>query len=139
MGKLMDELSGYDTLTAKSSIRLLCWTFAWAGTMVVADKAELYQWHSSTLISILAIAVNAAIGLGVIVTYIRFLKELDDLERKIQFDALALSVGIGLVGGFTICLLEAADFISDAEATDIIMLLALTYSVALIVGKVRYR
>ena len=125
--------------TAKDNIRLLCWAFAWGGTMVLADKAELYQWHSSALISMLAIVINAGIGVGMIVTFMRLLKELDELQRKIQLDALALAMGIGLVGGFSYSLLATAKFIADAEASDIILLMTLTYVVGSIVGQIRYR
>ncbi|MCH8014377.1 MAG: hypothetical protein IH823_06250 [Candidatus Dadabacteria bacterium] len=107
--------------------------------MVLADKAELYEWHSSALISILAIVINAGIGIGMIVTYMRFLTELDELQRKIQLDSLALSMGIGLVGSFSYSLLVTAKFISDAEISDIILLMVLTYMVGIIVGQVRYR
>ncbi len=113
--------------------------FAWTGTMVLADKAELYEWHSSALISILAIVINAGIGIGVIATFMRFLRELDELQRKIQLDALALSMGIGFVGSFSYSLLVTAKFITDAEISDVILLMTLTYVVGLIVGQLRYR
>ena len=125
--------------TAKNNIRLLCWVFAWVGTMVVADKAELYEWHSSALISILAIVINTGIGLGLIVTFMRFLQELNELQRKIQLDALALAMGIGLVGSFSYSLLVTAKFIADAEISDIILLMIVTYVVGSIVGQIRYR
>ena len=125
--------------TAKDNIRLICWAFAWTGTMVLADKAELYEWHSSALISILAIVINAGIGIGMIVTYMRYLKELDELQRKIQLDSLALSMGVGLVGSFSYSLLVTAKLITDAEISDIILLMILTYVVGIIVGQIRYR
>ena len=107
--------------------------------MVLADKAELYEWHSSASISILAIGINAVIGLGLIVTFMRYLKELDELQRKIQLEALAIAMGVGFVGGFSYSLLVTAKFISDAEISDIILLMTLTYVVGIIVGQVRYR
>lgn len=107
--------------------------------MVLADKAEFYEWHSSALVSILAIVINAGIGVGMIVTYMRFLTELDELQRKIQLDSLALSLGVALVGSFSYSLLVTAKFISDAEISHIILLMGLTYMVGIIVGQIRYR
>ncbi len=79
MGKLMIDSDCFTARTLKSQIRLLCWVFAWATTMVLANKAELYQWYSSASISILAIVINAGIGFGMILTFMRFLKELDEM------------------------------------------------------------
>ena len=74
-----------------------------------------------------------------ILAYKRFLKELDEMERKIQLDALALSVGVTVVvfGGYTI--LEKAEMVPDLEASSLIMLTALTYMVGIIVGRIRYQ
>ncbi len=126
MKKLMIDSDGFTARTIKSNIRLVCWSFAWTGTMVLADKAELYEWHSSALISILAIVINAGIGIGMIVTFMRFLKKLDELQRKIQLDSLALSMGVGLVGSFSYSLLVTAKLITDSEISDIILLMILT-------------
>lgn len=107
--------------------------------MVFADKAELYEWYSSDLISIFAIVINAFIGLGMIASFVRFLKGMDELQRKIQLDSLAVSMGVGLVGSFTYSLLVTAKFITDSEISDIILLTVVTYMVAVIVGQIRYR
>ena len=131
--------TGFDTRFLKNNIRLLCWIFAWVGTIILVDKAVLYEWYSSDLISMVAIVINAGIGLGVIVTFMRYLNEVDELQRKIQLDALALSMGVGWVGGFTYSLLVTAQFVTDNEVSDIIMLMTCTYMVGIIVGQVRYR
>ena len=137
MKKLKTDLNEWTA--KKNHRRILYWIFAWTVTMVLADKAELYEWHSSALVSILAIVINAGIGIGMIVTYMRFLTELDELQRKIQLDSLALSLGVALVGSFSYSLLVTAKFISDAEISHIILLMGLTYMVGIIVGQIRYR
>ena len=139
MEKLKNDLYDWTARTKKNHIRLIGWVFVWSLTMVLADKAELYEWYSSEVISILAIVTNAIIGIGMIVVFMRFLKELDELQRKIQLDSLALSMGIGLVGSFSYSLLVTAKFISDAEISHIILLMGLTYTVGIIVGQIRYR
>ncbi len=125
--------------SAKNTIRFLCWTFAWSMTMVLADKAILYEWHSSALISAIAIVLNAVIGIGMILSYLRHLKYMDELQRKIQLDALAISMGVALVGSFSYSLMVTAKFITDAEVSDIILLMSFTFVVSVIVGHLRYR
>ena len=131
--------TGFDTRYVKINIRLLCWIFAWVGTMVLVDKAVLYEWYSSDLISMVGIVINAGIGFGVIVTFMRYLDEIDELQRKIQLDALALSMGVGFVGTFTYSLLVTAQIVTDNEVSDIMLVMTVTYIVGIIVGQVRYR
>ena len=139
MEKLMVNLSCLTSGNAKNTIRFLCWTFAWSMTMVLADKAILYEWHSSALISAVAIVLNAGIGIGMILSYLRHLKYMDELQRKIQLDALAIAMGVALVGSFSYSLMVTAKFITDAEVSDIILLMTFTFVVSVIVGHIRYR
>ena len=85
----------------RSTIRLICWVLVWAGTLILVDKAVLYGWYTSDFISVLGIVINTGMGLGVIVTFLRFLREIDEMQRTIQLDSLALSMGIGFVGSFS--------------------------------------
>ena len=139
MEKPMVNLSCLTSGSAKNTIRFLCWTFAWSMTMVLADKAILYEWHSSDLISAIAIVLNAGIGIGMILSYLRHLKYMDELQRKIQLDALAIAMGVALVGSFSYSLMVTAKFITDAEVSDIILLMTFTFVVSVIVGHIRYR
>ncbi|NKB71469.1 MAG: hypothetical protein GKR89_30730 [Candidatus Latescibacteria bacterium] len=139
MSKTIASSCGYDRRMVKSNIRLMAWIFVWTATMVLVDKAELYQWHSSFALTIGGIIANTAIGVGMIFTFIRYLKEQDEMQRKIQLDALAITMGVTLVGSYTYSLLVTAKLIIDAEVSDLIMLMALSYTVANIVGQLRYR
>jgi hypothetical protein len=133
------QITDWESRNVKSTIRLLCWTFAWIVTMLLADKAELYQWHSSELISILSIIVNTGIGFGMIMAFMRYLKGMDELQRKIQLNSLALSMGVGFVGGSTFSLLATVRLITDVEYSDVLLLMALTYMAGVIIGQIRYR
>ncbi|MDE2744010.1 MAG: hypothetical protein OXI58_20640 [Gemmatimonadota bacterium] len=139
MKKPMVNLSCLAGGSGKNTIRFLCWSFAWSMTMVLADKAILYEWHSSALISAIAIVLNAGIGIGMILSYLRHLKSMDELQRKIQLDALAIAMGVALVGSFSYSLMVTAKFITDVEVSDIILLMTFTFVVSVTVGHLRYR
>lgn len=139
MNKLTTESESFCKRSAKTSIHLLIWVFVWTATMVLIDKASLFDWISTPSIYFIAILANVALGIGMILAYLRHLKNMDELQRKIQFDALAFGMGAGLVGGFTYSLLASAGFIADAEASDVILIMCLAYMAANIVGQVRFR
>ena len=117
----------------------MVWTLAWVGTMVLVDKAVFYGWFTSTYISVLGIVVNAALGLGMIKAFLRYLRDMDEMHRKIQLDSLSLSMGAGFVGGFSYSLLATTGFVTDPEVSDIILLMGVTYMLALVIFHYRYR
>ena len=68
------------------------------------------------------------------------LKGLDEMQQKIQLDAMAISLGVGIVCGISYSLLDQTNLISyDAEISHLIILMGLTYSAGTIIGRNRYQ
>ena len=139
MNELTDNSTTYDVRNRKNNIRYIFWVIAWVGTMIAADKAVLYEWYSSDLVSIVAIVINAILGLLVIFSFMQMLKGMDELQKSIQLNALALAVGAGFVSGFTYLLLATTKLISEAEIGDILVLMSVAYMGTVIYGLVKYR
>ncbi|MEJ2534916.1 MAG: hypothetical protein P8008_05485 [Gammaproteobacteria bacterium] len=131
--------SDYDRRAIRDNLGLVGWVFTWMGSLVVSDKAALYGWWSAEWITWLSIVVVTGLGLWVIFRYLRLLRGMDELQRSIQLNALAIGLGVSLVGAVTYSLLVTWGYIADEEVTDIIVLMCVSYSVAAIGGTVRYR
>jgi hypothetical protein len=131
--------SSYDARSIRENLKMVGWIFAWMTTLTISDKAELYGWWSEEWITIASIVVNAAFGLWMIHVYRRMLRGMDDLQRKIQLDALSMALGISLVGTITYSLLVTWGYIVDEEVTDIFMLMCVSFSVSVVYGAVKYR
>jgi uncharacterized membrane protein YdjX (TVP38/TMEM64 family) len=129
----------YRIRSARVGVRVILWTLAWAGSMILVDKAVLYGWYTSSYISLLGVILNAALGLAVVRVFLRNLACMDELQRKIQLDSLAISMGVGLVGSFSYSLLTTTGFITHPEITDMTLLLSVTYMVSVISLNLRYR
>jgi len=70
----------------------------------------------------------------------RHLRGLDELQQKIQLEAMALSLGIGLIVGLGYSNLDVTDVIGfDAEISHMVILMGLTYLVGVISGTRKYR
>ena len=139
MIETMNKASEYDRRSIRDNLKVVGWIFSWMATLVVSDKAALYDWWSSEWLTLLSIAVNAGLGLWVIRTYVKLLRGMDDLQRKIQLEAIALSLGITAVGTITYSLLVTWGYIQDEEVNDIFLLLCVSFSFSLILNSVRYR
>jgi hypothetical protein len=92
------------------------------------------------VLSWIAVAVNVLLGVGWIIAHARYLRGVDDLNRKILMDAIAVALGAGLVGGFAYSAASTAGLIGfDSDIAFISVLMAIVYIVAVAAGFVRYR
>ena len=114
------------------------WIFAWAVTLAVFSFLSKYEWYSSLPI-IIGFVINTGIGIGLIFAYKRFLKDLDEMERQIQLESLALSVGVTLAGFSSYSILDKANILPSLHPSYLIVLMSLTYMAGLIIGRIRYR
>jgi hypothetical protein len=70
----------------------------------------------------------------------QYLLGLDELQRKIQLDAMALTLGVGIVVGVSYELLEDIKLIAfEPEISHLILLMCLTYCIGIILGNRRYQ
>lgn len=123
----------------KNTGRLALWTFLWVVTLALAMFGPDTLWNS-TVMSWVALSVNLVVGGGWIIAHAAFLRGVDDLQRKIMLDAIALALGVGLVGGCAYATASTVGLISlEANIGYLSILMALVYIVAVAVGNLRYR
>ena len=126
--------------TKKNTVNLAYWTGAWMITMAVASFGPKFIWNFNSAVSISAILINTGIGIGMIIANKRHLNGLDEMQRKIQLEAMALSLGVAVVGGLSYSMLDITNIISyDAEISHLVIIIGLTYFAATIIGQFRYR
>ena len=124
----------------KNLRHLAYWTGGWGLTLALATFGPKFLWDYNPSISILAILVNTIIGVGMILMHMKYANGLDEMHRKIFMEAKALALGVGVVGGLSYSMLDAANVISsDAEIGYLVMLMGVTYAIAFIVGSIRYK
>lgn len=70
----------------------------------------------------------------------KYLNGLDEMHRKINIDAMAIALGVGVVGGLSYSMLDIANVISnDAEIAFLVILICITYIIGIAVGYSRYK
>ena len=136
MGKAKSD---YDSRSIRDNLVLVAWLFAWMAALTVADKSALYDWWSAEWLTFLAIAIHVLIGIGMIFRFMAMLRNMDDLQRRIQLEALSMALGISLVGCAAYSLLVTWGYIVDEEVSDIFILMCVSYSVSVLLGVWRYR
>jgi hypothetical protein len=135
----MTSCAGMMTETdRKNSNRFTGWTFAWAVSFVGATlvlKAGLVPEGAASWAVALAPDV---LGLAALLAYVRFLRQTDELMRKIQLEGLAVGFGVGVVFAMGYRLLERAGA-PDLDINDVVLVMLLAWVVGQLVALRRYR
>lgn len=134
------EHAGHRRFTGRTT-RLAAWTLVWLLTIGLAKLGPGFLWGAHLVVLNWAgVVVNLIVGIVWIVAFTHYLRGLDELQRKVMLDALAITLGIGWVAGFAYATASAIGLISPhVDLVAVPVLLAATYLVAVAVGRLRYR
>jgi hypothetical protein len=124
----------------RTTLGLAVWTAAWVATLALAAFGPKTLWNDQPPLTLLAIALNVGVGIGMLFANKRFLESVDELQRTIQLHAMAWSLGAGLVGGMAWTLFTRLDMVAfEAEIAHLVVFMALVYLAAIVAGSLRYR
>lgn len=139
MGRIIDAIlvKGLPKKDIKNANRVDLWALVWAASMVIASLLVESGWLTNPYLVIAASLFVLGVGTRVALAYKYLLATLDEMERKIQYDALALAVGVSLVGFSGYIVLENAELVPALESYLVVSGLAVTYSIGLIIGRIR--
>ena len=118
--------------------RVTMWNLIWGLSFIGATALIRFEVISPGFPSILACVASGALGIKVILAYRHYLLEADELQRKIEMDALAVAVGVGVFGGLTFWLLHLAGAFEEADLLVMPIIMMLTHGIGLWIGKRRY-
>ena len=77
---------------------LLAWTLAWVVSLGILTGAVNNLWNNIIFTQI-GLIINLAIGVGMIIANKNLFKTYDELQKKIQFEAMAITLGLVVVVG----------------------------------------
>ncbi len=120
--------------------KLKFWSLLWMVSMAIATFGPMFVWPENTVLNVLAILINLGCGGGMILVNRKLINSLDELQKKIQMDAMGIALGVGVVGGLGYSLLDQTNVITqDAQISFLVILISLTYMIGLFIGKKRYK
>ena len=134
-----NTVTNYDKRSIRDNLKLVSWVFLWTASSVISQKAKAYGWWEAEWITLMSIAVNAALGLLLVHYYRQMLKRMDDLQRKIHLEAISISFGLGLVLSISYTILVTWGYIINEQVSDIFTLMCISYAAAIVLNTVRYK
>lgn len=118
--------------------RLLWLMFAWAVTFAGGAQLVRREIMPTGAIAWIAAAIPMVLAVFVLIAFGRFLRETDELNRRIQLQALALGFGGGwfAMAGYRVFELLGAPAI---DMGGVVLVMTLLYAIGGVVGRIRYR
>ena len=132
--------SGYQSRTRTNVIRLFRWNGAWGAATALMAFGPKFLWNNALLLTLLAVGLDVAVGVGMILANKKYLAELDELQRKVQLNSMAITLGVGLIAGVPFSVMDSYHVIPfHADVAHLVMLMGLTYGASNLYGTRRYR
>ena len=120
-------------------LNLAGWTWSWVATLALATFGPKFIWDDHQLLTILFVGLNFANGIAMIIANRHFFNSLDELQRKIQLEALGITLGLTVIIGITYSLLDTTNLIgADAEIGFLVGIIGIIYLVSTLIIKRRY-
>ena len=140
MTKQECDKSNYQTKNNANNITLRNWTLAWVISMAIAAFAPKFIWDFNTALTFTAVLINLAVGFKMLIANRDYLRGLDEMQRTILLEAMALALGVSLVVGLSYELLEDIKLITyQPEISHLVFLMVITYGLAVISGHRKYQ
>ncbi len=119
--------------------QLFIWTFAWviSNAVVVIGSEDL--WQFSTVPTLIAITVNLMLGIKMLFVFKQHLSDMDEMQRKIHFNAMAISLGYTMILGSILGMLEPTKLIQHTPSPSaLLIVMSISYICAVFINLKRY-
>jgi hypothetical protein len=113
---------------------MVAWTVAFMGGMAVIEREVVTGGPIGWGLA----ALNLGLAAAALLAYVHFLREADELQLRIHLQAMALGFGGGWlsVAGYRLFELLGAPYVDRGA---VILVMAVLYTVGLMLGQRRYR
>lgn len=124
----------------RNTLGLAAWTAAWVASLLLAAFGPEVLWNNQAAPTLLAIAFSVVVGVGMLFANKRYLQALDELQRTIQLQVMAWTLGAGLVGGVAWTLFARHDLVGfEAEIGHLVAFMGVVYMAGSVAGSLRHR
>jgi hypothetical protein len=132
--------NSYQSRIRTNVIRLFQWNVAWAAATALMAFGPKFLWNKALVFTLLAVGLDLAVGVGMILANKKYLAEVDELQRKIQLNSMGITLGVGLIAGVPLSVMDANHLIPfHADIAHLSILMALTFLASNLYGTWRYR
>jgi hypothetical protein len=133
----MSDASGGTKKSLKPAVRVFSWTVAWGVTILLACIGAKFLKLPQVLFIVIVI-VNIGVGIGAIRAHIGWINAIDEMQRKIQLEFMAMTLGILWVAFGAILIMDTVSIL-DVDVVIFPVLAALAMFAGTLFGVLRHR
>jgi len=97
MKKKSSSPHSWDAKIKTKSIYMVYWITAWVLSIFFLGAGPKFIWEFNMFFTVIAGFINVSLGIGMILAHIRYVKEWDELQRKMFTESAALTLGFAVV------------------------------------------
>jgi hypothetical protein len=132
--------NSYQSRSVTNVKRLFAWNGAWGAATALMAFGPKFLWNRALVFTLLAVGLDVAVGIGMILANKKYLLDLDELQRKVQLNSMAITLGVGLIAGVPFSVMDSYHVIPfHADIGSLLILMCLTFLAANLYGRWRYR
>ncbi len=118
---------------------LLGWVFAWVVSTAILSAGVNNLWDN-VLITKIGLFINLVIGVGMIIANKNLFKHYDELQKKIHFESMALTLGLTVVVGLVYEIsFDFGVINSEPEFEYLVFFICFSYMTSIIVNSLRFK
>jgi ABC-type lipoprotein release transport system permease subunit len=118
---------------------LIGWTFAFGASTAILSYGVNFLWDS-LIITTIGLIINLAIGVGMIIANKNLFNYYDELQKKIHFEAMAITLGLTVIVGFAYeTAFDYGLIKSEPEFEYLVFFIGISYISSLVINSRRYR
>ncbi len=123
----------------KSTKISMAWVFAWVASTAFLSYGVNFLWDN-LLITKIGLVINLATGVGMIIAQKNVFKHYDELQKKIQFDAMAITLGLAVVFGLVYEIsFDFGVIDSEPEFEYLVFFISFSYITSMIISSIKYK
>ena len=140
MNQLKPPENPYRSRIWTNNKRLCRWHGAWVAATLLMAFGPIFLWNKALVFTLLAVGLDLAFGVGMILATKKYVMELDELQQRVWLNALGITVGVAVLAVPPLAVMGAFHVIPfHANIAHLVMLMGLTFIVSLVYGMWRYR
>jgi len=116
----------------KSTVQLFLAVAAWVGSTALMSFGPSAFWDFDIAITFLAIVANLIVGVLMLYSFFRHLKNMDELQRQTHLEAMALTLGITMVLTVIYGALPQAKVVASAQPANLLFVIGMSYILSVI-------
>ena len=118
---------------------LLGWVFVWVVSTAILSAGVNNLWDN-VLITKIGLFINLAIGVGMVIAIKNSFKHYDELQKKIHFESMALTLGLTVVVGLVYEIsFDFGVINSEPEFEYLVFFICFSYITSIIVNSLRFK